>query len=1004
MLRTKRYLRLATASQGKWGTAVWIHRRKGLFSSAAGPAHVDENDIDVVEETPRLLVLRVSVMNVIVYLLAAHCPYEAKNQDWQGFLASLETHLLRAKRADLVVLGIDANGRVPGNVDGITGPVECGSPDPIGKRLTAALAQAKMWLPATYRHLHPDEDKTFVHPTGSEHRIDYIALNANSLRLQVRSQVCENFDTGAPREDHRLVGTRMRGVLQAAKRRAALWRPSYDRPKVMSDQGRQILHEACRGFQPPSWAVSPDLHCQQIQEMLQTTLQQHFQCDRKSSNATYIPDAIWELRAAKLHLKRRTRGRVRLWTDLVAWAFRKWKDDADVGMQILIRKEGLLYHLAAAGIRFATARISKGVAATRAQVLRRAKSAGLGGAAAQRKKRALPTLLHPTTGASVGTRDERDAVVLEHFGRQEQGSVIPVGDFIEHTAAPIPTEEVEWRLEYLPSVTEVQNVMRATPRGKAPGLDNLPGEVFASAHQELAALYHPLVIKSMVMTKQPTQWRGGVLYEAYKNSGTCTDVTKFRSLFVSSTVGKCYHRLVKDKVRQQTHDFLHPLHCGPKQKAPVLFPEMYIMSHVRRCTKGSLNYAVLFLDTKNAYYSIARELAVGDICRDATVVAIFRRFNLGPDALHELMSVVREGGFMHQAGVPEALRQVVRDLHYNTWFCTRYADGSRVCQTYAGSRPGESFADTIFACIYSKLLCTIYESAAAENLAFALPADLSAGIFGDGRQGEEHLSWDGTWADDSAFPVAANNCEDLFVKVTRLVAVVLGSCKDFGLIPNMKVGKTSLMLQAKGDGAVKLKRRYFCDGEPGTMIVEARHRIALATQAYDASAKLLLNRKDLALPVRVGLFNTTVTPSLFNLGLWVPSGKAWSLLNNAYSRLVRRLLSPSIPGERIFRVPLPVVHAATKCWKLGLVARRARLSLLVSLVNVGPELLWAALQAEKTWLGAVQDDLLWLTEPNRSEWPPSGSSSLATMGGLSTKPPCQFQAACSPATPSRACS
>ena len=190
----------------------------------------------------------------------------------------------------------------------------------------------------------------------------------------------------------------------------------------------------------------------------------------------------------------------------------------------------------------------------------------------------------------------------------------------------------------------------------------------------------------------------------------------------------------------------------------------------------------------------------------------------------------------------------------------------------------------------------------------------------------------------------------------------------------------------------------------GTMIVEARHRIALATQAYDASAKLLLNRKDLALPVRVGLFNTTVTPSLFNLGLWVPSGKAWSLLNNAYSRLVRRLLSPSIPGERIFRVPLPVVHAATKCWKLGLVAGRARLSLLVSRVNVGPELLWAALQAEKTWLGAVQDDLLWLTEPNRSEWPPSGSSSLATMGGLSTKPPCQFQAACSPATPSRACS
>ena len=189
MLRTKRYLRLATASQSKWGTAVWIHRRKGLFSSDTGPAIVDENDIDVVEETPRLLVLKVSVMNAIVYLIAAHCPHDACNQDWRGFLASLETHLLRAKRADLVILGIDANGRVPGHVEGTTGPVECGTPDPIGKRLTAALAQARMWLPATYRHLHPGGDTTFVHPTGSEHRIDYIALGGISLCLQVRSLV-----------------------------------------------------------------------------------------------------------------------------------------------------------------------------------------------------------------------------------------------------------------------------------------------------------------------------------------------------------------------------------------------------------------------------------------------------------------------------------------------------------------------------------------------------------------------------------------------------------------------------------------------------------------------------------------------------------------------------------------------------------------------------------------------------------------------------------------------
>ena len=104
-----------------------------------------------------------------------------------------------------------------------------------------------------------------------------------------------------------------------------------------------------------------------------------------------------------------------------------------------------------------------------------------------------------------------------------------------------------------------------------------------------------------------------------------------------------------------------------------------------------------------------------DICRDATVIEIVRRFNLGPEDLQELMAAVQAGA-MNEAGVPPALRQVIRDLHFETWFTTRFSDGACVCKTLKGSRPGEIFADTIFAYIYSKLLhvlCAIYECAAA---------------------------------------------------------------------------------------------------------------------------------------------------------------------------------------------------------------------------------------------------------------------------------------------------
>ena len=67
--------------------------------------------------------------------------------------------------------------------------------------------------------------------------------------------------------------------------------------------------------------------------------------------------------------------------------------------------------------------------------------------------------------------------------------------------------------------------------------------------------------------------------------------------------------------------------------------------------------------------------------------------------------------------------------------------------------------------------------------------------------------------------------------------------------------------------------------------------------------------------------------------------------------------------------PLPVVHWYTGCWRLELIARRARLSLLVSLVQTGPPLLWAMLQAESTWLQTIQEDLRWLIRGDEEDWP-----------------------------------
>ena len=165
-------------------------------------------------------------------------------------------------------------------------------------------------------------------------------------------------------------------------------------------------------------------------------------------------------------------------------------------------------------------------------------------------RRPLPALLDPRSGAPVGNRAGYDQVWLEHFGKQEQGSIIATADLLAQAAVPMPTDEVDWQIEFLPCQAEVESLLRKVPRGKAAGLDNIPGEALSSGATSLAPLLHTLYLKSMLWAKQPTQFRGGILYECFKNSGSSKDTANFRSLFISSTVGKCYHRLVKNKVQR----------------------------------------------------------------------------------------------------------------------------------------------------------------------------------------------------------------------------------------------------------------------------------------------------------------------------------------------------------------------------------------------------------------------------------------------------------------------
>ena len=107
------------------------------------------------------------------------------------------------------------------------------------------------------------------------------------------------------------------------------------------------------------------------------------------------------------------------------------------------------------------------------------------------------------------------------------------------------------------------------------------------------------VVKSLLLGRQPLQWRGGVLFEMYKQSGAQCEAASHRS--ISSFIAKALRRVMRNKVAEETEAFLHPLHCGTRPGMPVLFPSLFVLEHLRKCQSRGLCAAIVYIDTKAAY-------------------------------------------------------------------------------------------------------------------------------------------------------------------------------------------------------------------------------------------------------------------------------------------------------------------------------------------------------------------------------------------------------------------
>ena len=223
-------------------------------------------------------------------------------------------------------------------------------------------------------------------------------------------------------------------------------------------------------------------------------------------------------------------------------------------------------------------------------------------------------ILQDEEGRTVSTYAEQQEVHRRHFQAQEAGDAITAKAYC---AQPSPAKpEGTASLADLPTLSEVEAIIRGAADGKAPGPSGVPSCIWKSDPPAAALALLPIYIKSHIRMTEPVQYRGCRLVAMLKKLGQAVQAAHFRSIALFDATAKFYHRLHRSKLVGELQDSNLPLlqgcvpGSGPTALTHLLNTHLGIARHRKEAA------AILFLDLRAAYYRLIRQAVTGEITTD----------------------------------------------------------------------------------------------------------------------------------------------------------------------------------------------------------------------------------------------------------------------------------------------------------------------------------------------------------------------------------------------------
>ena len=190
--------------------------------------------------------------------------------------------------------------------------------------------------------------------------------------------------------------------------------------------------------------------------------------------------------------------------------------------------------------------------------------------------------------------------------------------FARQDLPPMPSPDW-YRLDQLPSLLDMEQVVRNLPRRKATGPSGIPNEVWKASPATAARLWLPVVLKQHVRLTEPVRFSTGILATLFKGKGDPSCVTSHRSIFLLEGLGKACRKMVRipllDALRSASPDLFEG--CQPGSSSEVLTHYITGFRDFHHL-KGRSTFC-LFIDLSSAYYRVIRAKITGEDWTDAAI-------------------------------------------------------------------------------------------------------------------------------------------------------------------------------------------------------------------------------------------------------------------------------------------------------------------------------------------------------------------------------------------------